>query len=138
MEEDEELAEQEERSRPDELEEMVRDMVLVFFCTLWTLGSTHQRHDVTSKAGTSSGVVCLRWSDLLFHVSGASEGSERRSFTVCKQRAGCQTWTEAVRLLTTRWFPFIFQNVTVSCVTETLRSKVYKRVDRTFRPKEQK
>lgn len=83
MEEDEELAEQ-ESSRLDELEEMVRDMVLVFFCTLWTLGRTHQRHDVTLKAWTSSGVVCLRWSDLLCHVSGASEGSDRGSSAVCE------------------------------------------------------
>lgn len=48
MEEDEELAEQEESSRLDEVEEMVRDMVLVFFCTLWTLRTTHQNGDILS------------------------------------------------------------------------------------------
>lgn len=36
-EEAEELVEQEESSREEEEDEMVRDIVLVFFCTLWTL-----------------------------------------------------------------------------------------------------
>ncbi len=48
MEEDEELDEQEESSREeeeDEEEEMVRDTVLVFFCTLWTLHNHTSAHD---------------------------------------------------------------------------------------------
>lgn len=63
MEEDEELAEQEESSRLDEVEEMVRDMVLVFFCTLWTLRTTHQNRDMLSHLSrrlfkASSACVC--------------------------------------------------------------------------------
>lgn len=55
MEEDEELAEQEESSRVEEVEEMVRDMVLVFFCTLWTLHETHQQRSniVFTRSGFS-------------------------------------------------------------------------------------
>lgn len=55
MEEDEELAEQ-ESSRVEEVEEMVRDMVLVFFCTLWTLHETHQQRSniVFTRSGFSA------------------------------------------------------------------------------------
>lgn len=84
-EEDEELAEQEESSRLDEVEEMVRDMVLVFFCTLWTLSRTDQSRDrlspLRSRAFFFLSVVCLCLSDLLCHVSAAPEGSDRRTFT---------------------------------------------------------
>lgn len=75
---EEEVAEQEESSRLDEVEEMVRDMVLVFFCTFWTLSRTHQHRLVMSQLRRRRLLVC----PLTVPCSRRSRKQRQRSLAV--------------------------------------------------------